>query len=94
MYSSTLREPSPAGLRRARRLKSPYGLVSKAVPLPTGENEPSFSIYTALLDDPSPVLRTQRNWHHSNAQGNFDGAGGAIDPVRARDISIVESLER
>ena len=94
MYASDLKEPSPAGLRRARRLQSPYGLVSDSVRLPNGEGEPPFSIFTSLLDNPSAVLRTQRNWTHSNAQGNFDGAGGAIDPIRARDISIVESLER
>ena len=94
MYISDLKEPSPAGLRRARRLQSPYGLVSNSIRLPNAENEPPFSIFTSLLDNPSAVLHTQRNWSHSNAQGNFDGAGGAIDPIRARDISIVESLER
>ncbi|WP_103062468.1 YcaO-like family protein [Actinomyces qiguomingii] len=94
MYVSDLKEPSPAGLRRARRLQSPCGLVSRSFRLPNGETEPPFAIYTAALDNPSAVLSTQRNWSHSNAQGNFDGAGGAIDPVRARDISIVESLER
>jgi len=30
----------------------------------------------------------------ASGQGGFTGAGGAIDPLRARDISIVESLER
>jgi len=94
MYVSDLKEPSPAGLRRARRLQSPYGLVSRSVRLPNGEGEPPFSIFTSLLDNPSAVLHTQRNWSHSGVQGNFDGAGGAVDPVRARDISIAESLER
>lgn len=94
MCVSDLKEPSPAGLCRARQLQSPCGLVWTSARLPNGEDEPPFAIFTSLLDNPSAVLRTQRNWSHSNAQGNFDGAGGAIDPVRARDISIVESLER
>ena len=94
MYLSTLTEPSPAGLRRARRLCSPHGLVSSSVPLPPAEGEPRFSIYTSLLDDPAQVLTVQQDWDHSSSQGNFDGAGWAIDPQRARDISIVESLER
>ncbi len=68
--------------------------MSSSVPLPPAEGEPRFSIYTSLLDDPAQVLTVQQDWDHSSSQGNFDGAGGAIDPQRARDISIVESLER
>lgn len=94
MYLSTLEEPSPAGLRRARQLKSPYGLVSQSFELPVADGDPKFSIYTSIMNDPSSVLATQHNWSHDSAQGNFDGAGGAIDPQRASDISIVESLER
>ena len=94
MYASDLKEPSPAGLRRARRLQSPCGLVSKSVRLPNGEDEPPFSIFTSLLDNPAAVLRTQRNWTHSNAQGNFDGAGGAIDPLRATWASCSRSSPR
>ena len=94
MYASDLKEPSPAGLRRARRLQSPCGRGSKSVRLPNGEDEPPFSIFTSLLDNPSAVLRTQRNWTHSNAQGNFDGAGGAIDPLRATWASCSRSSPR
>ena len=94
MYFSDLKEPSSNSLRRVRQLRSPYGLVSQTIPLYPAEGDPQFSIYTSTLDDPSSVLETQRNWSHDSSQGNFDGAGGAIDPERAQDISIVESLER
>ena len=88
MYFSDLKEPSSNSLRRVRQLRSPYGLVSQTIPLYPAEGDPQFSIYTSTLDDPSSVLETQRNWSHDSSQGNFDGAGGAIDPERAQDISI------
>ena len=78
MYASDLKEPSPAGLRRARRLQSPCGLVSKSVRLPNGEDEPPFSIFTSLLDNPSAVLRTQRNWTGRRK-------GRVVSPCRSRD---------
>ena len=94
MNPISIREPSPPTLARVRQLSGKLGLVSRSVPLFPAEGEPQFSIQTSLLDDPSTVLRHQAQWSHASSHGNFDGAGGAIDPERSRDISIVESLER
>lgn len=94
MHVSALVEPSSPGLARAEALLSPFGLVSDAVPLQPAEGDPRFAIYTSLLGNPAPALENLSGWRHEPRMGNFDGAGGAIDPTRARLISIVESLER
>ncbi|MGV3102883.1 YcaO-like family protein [Rothia sp. 32237D007AR] len=62
--------------------------------LENSNGEPDFSIYSSFLGDPSKALINQKVWSHSAASGNFDGAGGAIDPKFAEAISIVESIER
>lgn len=94
MHRSTLVEDPPSSLARAGRLESPFGLVSRTTELPLAAGDPFFSIWTGTLGNPSAVLRSQRTWAHRSESGNFDGAGGAIDPERARLIAIVESLER
>jgi ribosomal protein S12 methylthiotransferase accessory factor len=86
--------PEDTRLRSAEQLVSPYGLVSRSAPLPVADGEPRFHIHTSFLGDPSKVLRSQPRWVHNPAMGNFDGAGGSIDPERSRLISVVESLER
>ena len=94
MYRSVLTEEVAPSLARAAALESPVGLVSRCAELAPAPGEPAFSIWTGLLDDPSAALRSQRTWNHRPESGNFDGAGGAIDPRLARHIAIVESLER
>ena len=81
-------------LDRALALESPVGLVSATAELPQAPGEPVFAIWTGFLGDPSAALASQRTWTHRAESGNFDGAGGALDPELARRIAVVESLER
>lgn len=94
MYRSALAEGVAPSLARAASLESPFGLVSRTAELPQAAGEPVFSIWTGFLGDPSQSLRSQRSWAHRSESGNFDGAGGAVDPERARHIAIVETMER
>ncbi|MGO1561773.1 MAG: YcaO-like family protein [Actinomycetaceae bacterium] len=75
-------------------LASPLGLVSHVNPLAVTEGEPRFPIYSASLGNPGEVLDVQSDWSHEAMSGNFDGAGGALDPATAAHISVAESLER
>lgn len=84
----------PAGLRRIGRLTSPYGLVSSVSRLPVADGEPDFPIYTSSLGNPGHVLSQHAGWDHSPESGNFDGAGGDLDPQRAAHVAVAESLER
>ncbi|MBD2760630.1 YcaO-like family protein [Yimella sp. cx-573] len=84
----------PAGLRRIGRLTSPYGLVSSVSRLPVADGEPDFPIYTSSLGDPGQVLAQHAGWEHNPEAGNFDGAGGDLDPQRAAHVAVAESLER
>ncbi|MFD8492798.1 YcaO-like family protein [Amycolatopsis sp. NPDC059657] len=77
-----------------RKLVSPFGLVSRLTWLPVTEGEPVYSIYTGSLGDPGAAVPTQAGWAHSASSGNFDGAGGALDPDLAAHLAVAESLER
>lgn len=86
--------PIPQSLLRIGRLASPYGLVNRVTRLPVAEGEPDFPIFTASLGNPGEVLREQTGWEHNPSSGNFDGAGGDLDPERAAHLAVAESLER
>lgn len=77
-----------------RKLVSPFGLVSRLTWLPVTEGEPVFSIYTGAIGDPGAAVPTQTGWVHNASSGNFDGAGGALDPDLAAHLAVAESLER
>lgn len=94
MYFSNLSEPISHELAQAQKVVGPYGLVRRSVPLEVGCGDPPFSIYTSTIGNPAEVLSCQKSWNHKADAGNFDGAGGAIDPQRARAISVIESIER
>ncbi|QVQ50236.1 YcaO-like family protein [Spiractinospora alimapuensis] len=87
-------ETLPRSLRQMRTLLSPYGLVSRTHRLAPAHGEPPFEIYSSYLGNPGAVLAAQSAWDHDLSQGNFDGAGGALDPEVAAHLSIAESLER
>lgn len=84
----------PASLAAMGRLVSPYGLVSKLTPLPIREGEPFYSVVTGSLGNPGAVLAAHPDWEHDPSSGNFDGAGGSVDPEIAAHLAIAESLER
>jgi ribosomal protein S12 methylthiotransferase accessory factor len=86
--------PIPKSLLRIGQLASPYGLVNRVTRLPVAEGEPDFPIFTASLGNPGEVLREQTGWEHNPSSGNFDGAGGDLDPERAAHLAVAESLER
>ena len=81
-------------LRAVDRLVSPYGLVSRSSRLSGAEGDPSYPIFTASLGMPGAVLLNQVGWSHDAASGNFDGAGGALDPSVGVRLAVAESLER
>ncbi|MGW1889357.1 YcaO-like family protein [Streptomyces sp. NPDC002004] len=73
---------------------SPYGLVSRTAPLPTGDGDPDFAVHVSSLGNPAKVLDNLRGWNHDADMGNVDGVGSALTGQRARLISIAEALER
>ncbi|GII62069.1 hypothetical protein Skr01_21540 [Sphaerisporangium krabiense] len=73
---------------------SAYGLVSTLSWLPVTEGESSFPIFSGSLGNPGAVLAAHRDWEHDPSSGNFDGAGGALDPEIAAHLAVAESLER
>ncbi|WP_340687848.1 YcaO-like family protein [Amycolatopsis coloradensis] len=79
-------------LAAMRALVSPYGLVGR-----TGNTlgEPRIPIGVSFLGELGEVFPRLSGWHRSVAtDGNFDGAGGDLDPERAELLSAAESLER
>ncbi|WP_407341985.1 YcaO-like family protein [Pengzhenrongella phosphoraccumulans] len=76
------------------KLVSGYGLVSRSFRLGATEGDPRYPIFTASLGNPGEVLVNQKHWQHNPASGNFDGAGGSIDPAFALRLAVAESLER
>ncbi|GEB58583.1 hypothetical protein GCM10017674_46590 [Streptomyces gardneri] len=84
----------PESLLRIGQLASSYGLVNRVTRLPVAEGEPDFPIFTASLGNPGEVLSEQSGWEHNPSSGNFDGAGGDLDPERAAHLAVAESLER
>jgi ribosomal protein S12 methylthiotransferase accessory factor len=84
----------PASLQAMGKLVSPYGLVSKLTWLPINEGDVDFPIFTGSLGNPGAVLSAQLDWMHDPSSGNFDGAGGDMDPDIAAHLAVAESLER
>jgi ribosomal protein S12 methylthiotransferase accessory factor len=91
---SETRTALPESLRRMSALVSPYGLVGRVSRLPVADGEADFPIYTASIGHPGHVLNEQADWTYHPSSGNFDGAGGDIDPDRAAHLAVAESLER
>lgn len=86
--------PDGGQIRVVDRLVSPYGLVGRVFRLAHAEGDPGCPIFTASLGNPGEVLVSQRRWQHNPASGNFDGAGGSMDPSLGVRIAVAESLER
>jgi len=85
--------PAEDALERMAGLVSPYGLVSRVSRLPVGAGEPNLNIHSGFLGDAGQLSGATR-WVHDPNQGNFDGAGGDLDPTRAAHLAVAESLER
>lgn len=82
-----------AGLEALQRLESLVGPVGRPVKschrLPPLPGEPEYSVFASSVGDPTAL------WGSRLTQPNgVDGAGGGLDPVRARLISLAEALER
>lgn len=84
----------PPGLRRLRRLVSPYGLVSDVVRIPRTAGDADFPLYVARLGDPGRVSAAEQPWDHRPEHGNLDGAAADVDPARAAHLAVAEALER
>lgn len=84
----------PASLAQMGKLVSAHGLVSKLSWLSVTEGESVFPIFSASLGNPGAVLSAHPDWEHDPSSGNFDGAGGSLDPDIAAHLAVAESLER
>lgn len=91
----TTAAPAPGTLSGLRRLASPYGLVGRVRRLPTAPGDPDFEIFTAELGNLSQLhANVAESTGGRTTRGEFDGAGGGLDPERALCVSIAEALER
>lgn len=79
-----------AALRRLEHLVGPaVRPVRGTARLPPLPGEPEYSVYVSAIGDPTV-------FHTASAArpDGLDGAGGGIDPERARLVSLAEALER
>ena len=82
-------------LPRIGALVSDHGLVSKTYDLPTRHGDPRFPITCGSLGDLSAVAANVSECTGGRPiRGGLDGAGGGVDPTRARYVAVAESLER
>ncbi|WP_338676498.1 YcaO-like family protein [Streptomyces sp. SCSIO 30461] len=78
------------GLRRLEAVSGPaVRPVRGSSRLPPLPGEPAYSVFVSSIGDPT-VLWSDRP---AQPQG-LDGAGGGVDPERARLISVAEAVER
>lgn len=83
------------GLPRLDSLCSPYGVVGAVHRLPNRPGDPHFPIHVASLGDLTPVATSiSESVGGSSTRADMDGAGGALDPDRARRLCVAEALER
>ncbi|MEO3937721.1 YcaO-like family protein [Dermatophilaceae bacterium Soc4.6] len=77
------------------RLVGPLGVVGSIRRLPTFPGDPAFPIHVASLGDLSPVApNIAEAVGGIPTRAEMDGAGGALDPERARRVGVAEALER
>ncbi|WP_409180100.1 YcaO-like family protein [Amycolatopsis sp. VS8301801F10] len=82
----------PDPLAGLRAVVSPYGLVGKTGVCAGPHGIPVASGSLGELGEVLPHLAGRRR--SLAAEGNFDGAGGDLDPDRAELLSVAESVER
>lgn len=83
------------GLPRLDRLCSPYDVVGGVHRLPNRPGDPHFPIHVASLGDLTPVAASiSEAVGGASTRADMDGAGGALDPDRARRLCVAEALER
>lgn len=83
------------GLPRLDELTGPYGVVGTVHQLPTQPGDPDFPIHVAALGNLTPVADNIREAvGGASTRADMDGAGGAVDPERARRLCVAEALER
>jgi ribosomal protein S12 methylthiotransferase accessory factor len=77
-------------------LVSPLGgLIGQVVRLESQPGDAPFPVSVAMLGDVTQVLpEVRRATGGVSTRHQLDGAGGDIDPDRARTISVAEALER
>ncbi|MFB9903687.1 YcaO-like family protein [Allokutzneria oryzae] len=76
-------------------LVSPYGLVGRTGVSAGYQGEPRIPVAAGTLGEIGEALPHLDGWQPSlTADGNYDGAGGDLDPGRAELLSVAESLER
>ncbi|MDH2392157.1 YcaO-like family protein [Streptomyces sp. HNM0663] len=78
------------GLRRVEAVSGPaVRPVRGSTRLPPLPGEPPYSVFVSSIGDPTVL------WSDTPAQPQgLDGAGGGVDPERARLISVAEAVER
>lgn len=83
------------GLARLDSLVSPTGVVGGIHWLPANPGDPTFPINVASLGNMTPLAANiAEAVGGATTRADMDGAGGAIDPERARRLSVAEALER
>lgn len=77
------------------QLVGPLGVVDGITRLPNQAGEPGFPIYVARIGDLNPVTANVReSTDGASTRGQIDGAGGALDPVKASKLCVAEAVER
>lgn len=77
------------------QLVGPLGVVNGISRLPNHAGEPGFPIYVARIGDLNSIsANVQESTDGASTRGQIDGAGGAIDPVKASKLCVAEALER
>lgn len=83
------------GLQSLDQLVGAYGVVGGIHQLPIQRGDPYFPIFVAGLGNLTPVsANIDEAVQGASTRGDMDGAGGALDPERARRLSVAEALER
>lgn len=82
-------------LRELDQLVGPLGVVNGITRLPNQAGEPGFPIYVARLGNLNPLSANVReSTDGASTSGQIDGAGGALDPLKASKLCVAEALER
>lgn len=83
------------GLANLDRLVGPTGVVGGIHALPTHPGDPAFGINVAVLGNMTPLAANiAEAVGGTSTRADMDGAGGALDPRRARRLCVAEALER
>jgi ribosomal protein S12 methylthiotransferase accessory factor len=83
------------GLAGLDAITGAYGVAGSVHRLPVGNGDPNFPIFVAGLGDMSPIApNVHEAVRGTSTRGDMDGAGGSLNPEKARRLCVAEALER